>query len=171
MEYGFLRKTCFCSKTVLLNCGSVSGSFQTKDWLSIQPSRSGPEVKCAPAWYVHAMAPPMLVDASDDFKYVGQKGSVAMLCTCFSVYISIGWKGRGHTRRDLQDPLSIWNLWVRTHKVQNRSNQWLNKMSIGPTKNKKTTTFYSHTLIQTMIHVFCDFTCKGLLCTSKRVTS
>ena len=32
-------------------------------------------------------------------------------------------------------PLWIWNPWGRTHKVQNRSNQWLHKMDLGPNKN------------------------------------
>ena len=36
-----------------------------------------------------------------------------------------------------RDPLWIWNPWGRTHKVQNRSNQWLHKMGLGPTKNLK----------------------------------
>ena len=34
-------------------------------------------------------------------------------------------------------PLWIWNPWGRTHKVQNRSNQWFHKMDLGPNKNLK----------------------------------
>ena len=34
-------------------------------------------------------------------------------------------------------PLWIWNPWGRTHKVQNRSNQWLHEMDLGPEKNLK----------------------------------
>ena len=34
-------------------------------------------------------------------------------------------------------PLWIWNPWGRTHEVQNRSNQWLHKMDLGPDKNFK----------------------------------
>ena len=34
-------------------------------------------------------------------------------------------------------PLWIWNPWGRTHEVQNRSNQWLHKMDLGPDKNLK----------------------------------
>ena len=34
-------------------------------------------------------------------------------------------------------PLWIWNPWGRTHEVQNRSNQWLHKMDLGPNKNLK----------------------------------
>ena len=37
-------------------------------------------------------------------------------------------------RVQARDPLRIWNLWGRTHKVQNRSNQWLHKLGLGPTK-------------------------------------
>ena len=66
----------------------------------------------------------------------------------YTVYTPIGEKGRCHTRGDLQDhrkqervqvrdPLWIWNPWGRTHEVQNRSNQWLHKMGLGPTKIKK----------------------------------
>ena len=67
----------------------------------------------------------------------------------YTVYTPIGGKGRCCTRRDLQDhrtqarksagerstpdlkPVS------RTHKVQNRSNQWLHKLGLGPTKKLK----------------------------------
>ena len=31
-------------------------------------------------------------------------------------------------------PLWIWNPWGRKHEVQNRSNQWLHKMDLGPKK-------------------------------------
>ena len=34
-------------------------------------------------------------------------------------------------------PLWIWNPWGRTHEVQNRSNQWLHKMDLGPDKKIK----------------------------------
>ena len=34
-------------------------------------------------------------------------------------------------------PLWIWNPWGRTHEVQNRSNQWLYKMDLGPDKKLK----------------------------------
>ena len=34
-------------------------------------------------------------------------------------------------------PLWIWNPWGRTHEVQNRSNQWLHKMDLGPDKKFK----------------------------------
>ena len=34
-------------------------------------------------------------------------------------------------------PLWIWNPWGRTHEVQDRSNQWLHKMDLGPKKNFK----------------------------------
>ena len=40
-------------------------------------------------------------------------------------------------RVQARDPLWIWNPWGRTHKVQNRSNQWFHKMGLGPTKLKK----------------------------------
>ena len=44
-------------------------------------------------------------------------------------------------------PLWIWNPWGRTHKVQNRSNQWLHKMDLGPDKKikkKKNHSIYIH---------------------------
>ena len=31
-------------------------------------------------------------------------------------------------------PLWIWNPWGRTHEVQNRSNQWLHNINLGPGK-------------------------------------
>ena len=34
-------------------------------------------------------------------------------------------------------PLWIWNPWGRTHEFQNRSNQWLHKVDLGPNKNFK----------------------------------
>ena len=36
-------------------------------------------------------------------------------------------------RVQARDPLWIWNPWGMTHAVQNRSNQWLHKMGLGPT--------------------------------------
>ena len=38
-------------------------------------------------------------------------------------------------RREIH--LRIWNPWGRTHEVQNRSNQWLHKLGLGPTNNLK----------------------------------
>ena len=49
------------------------------------------------------MAPPMLVDMSDSYKYLGQKGLAAMLYTPYMVFTSIGEKGRCCTRCDLWD--------------------------------------------------------------------
>ena len=43
-------------------------------------------------------------------------------------------------RVQVRYPLWIWNPWGRTHEVQNRSNQWLHKMDLGP--NKKITVFF-----------------------------
>ena len=40
-------------------------------------------------------------------------------------------------------PLWIWNPWGRTHEVQNRSNQWLHKMDLGPRN------FFKNTEIRT----------------------
>ena len=40
-------------------------------------------------------------------------------------------------RVQARDPLWIWIPWGRTHKVQNRSNQWLHKLGLVPTKIKK----------------------------------
>ena len=37
-------------------------------------------------------------------------------------------------RMQARYPLWIWNSWGRTHKVQNRSNQWLHKINLGPNK-------------------------------------
>ena len=51
----------------------------------------------------------MLVDTSDGYKYVGQKGSAAMLYNYYTMHTSIGRKGRCYTR---------WSLWV--HSTQAR---------------------------------------------------
>ena len=46
--------------------------------------------------------------------------------------------GSQHTSKkewvQARHPLWIWNPWGRTHEVQNRSNQWLHKMDLGPDK-------------------------------------
>ena len=44
---------------------------------------------------------------------------------------------RKQERMQARYPLWIWNPWGRTHKVQNRSNQWLHKMDLGPNTIKK----------------------------------
>ena len=45
-----------------------------------------------------------------------------------------GITARKQERVQARDPLQIWNPWGRTHEVQNRSNQWLHKLGLGPTK-------------------------------------
>ena len=67
----------------------------------------------------------------------------------YTVYTPIGGKGRCRTSCDLQDhstqarksagKISTLNLKPisRTHEVQNRSNQWLHKMDLGPDKKFK----------------------------------
>ena len=44
---------------------------------------------------------------------------------------------RKQERVQARYPLWIWNPWGRTHEVQNRSNQWLHKMDLGPKKKLK----------------------------------
>ena len=46
-------------------------------------------------------------------------------------------RARKQERVQARYPLWIWNPWGRTHKVQNRSNQWLHKMELGPDKKFK----------------------------------
>ena len=72
-------------------------------------------------------------------------------------------------------PLWIWNPWGRIHEVQNRSNQWLHKIDLGPDKKfkkkkrwwrlgKKTGSAYYFEPLRAYIHVApdCVFrTCKG----------
>ena len=47
---------------------------------------------------------------------------------------------RKQERVQARYPLWIWNPWGRTHKVQNRSNQWLHKMDLDPNKKLKNKT-------------------------------
>ena len=54
-------------------------------------------------------------------------------------------------------PLWIWNPWGRTHKVQNRSNQWLHKMDLGPNKKfKKKKEFTSFSFSWDFSHLLYD---------------
>ena len=48
--------------------------------------------------------------------------------------VTIGITVYKQERVQARDPLRIWALCGRTHKVQNRSNQWLYKLGLGPTK-------------------------------------
>ena len=50
-------------------------------------------------------------------------------------------------------PLWLWNPWGRTHEVQNRSNQWLHKMDLGPDKNLKKN---NKKTLSSFIHWKCD---------------
>ena len=55
-------------------------------------------------------------------------------------------------------PLWIWNPWGRTNEVQNRSNQWLHKMDLGPDKKflkkrKKKILFDEHNFTGILIRI------------------
>ena len=59
---------------------------------------------------------------------------------------------RKQERVQARYPLWIWNPWGRTHKVQNRSNQWLHKMDLGPNKNLKKKD-YSAVILRAYLHL------------------
>ena len=79
------------------------------------------------------------------FTYFPQEGCNKLIqCTPLLVEkagvapeVTFGITARKQERVQVRDPLRIWNPWGRTHKVQNRSNQWLHKLGLGPTKNLK----------------------------------
>ena len=48
--------------------------------------------------------------------------------------VTLGITTRKQERVQVRDPLRLWNPWGRTHEVKNRSNQWLHKLGLGPTK-------------------------------------
>ena len=52
--------------------------------------------------------------------------------------VTFGIAAHKQERVQVRDPLRIWNQWGRTHKVQNRSNQQLHKLGLGPKKKKIT---------------------------------
>ena len=71
-----------------------------------------------------------------------------------ALYETIGITTHKQERVKARDPLRIWNLWARTHEVQNRSNQWLHKLGLGPTKILKKKIHSSHVIPEKFVRIF-----------------
>ena len=145
-------------------------------WKGNEPSQNGRAVKCAVlrnsrSW-IRAPAQAIGLNLGSDLnttnacRYIwwlqvcGSKWlschAIYMLIQCTPLLVekagvapdmTLGITTCKQERVQVRDSLQIWNPWGRTHEVQNRSNQWLHKLGLGPPKNRKGNETYKFVLI------------------------